>query len=741
MASPRPTSLTATAAMSELPGRLEALARRLRLARWIEPAAGLLALLVALASWRAFAARNPADPLLSPPVIAGFVVANLICGILLLVLIGRRLALRRAAASPLGGRGRLHVQLVGLFSLTASIPVLLVAIFASLLFQSGVEFWYSDRARTMLENANLLAGSSYNTNVADVRQETETMARDLRAFLNEADYNAPGFSEAFSLQVYRRELSEAGIFRRNAGTVQSLSLVDPYKRDLENTVTLPALRRIDQQRQPLVTDDGTRIWTIVPMPEASDIYVYGARVLNPALLAQKARAVEVVRDYRALVERSRTLQVRFNLALIVLSLMIMAAIVWIALQLADRLIRPVSELVDATRRITAGELSARVPVSGSDSEIALLGTAFNRMTGRLEEQTRELVQANTALDQRNALMQAVLTGVTAAVVSLDAARRVQLMNRIARELFGAADLDDGPALADVSPELDAFVVGPAASAILELPVGATRRTVAANKVRDGAGWVLTFDDITDRLADQRRAAWADVARRIAHEIKNPLTPIQLAAERLNRRYGRNLPPEDTTFAQLTDTIRRQVGDLRRMIDEFSSFARMPKPVFREESLTELIRQSVFLQEIAHPEIAWRWGTRDEVRMVCDGRQIGQAMTNVLKNAAEAIGRLPDSATERSVTVAVSAQEGIASVQVTDSGPGLPADRTDLMEPYVTTHAKGTGLGLPIVKKIVEEHGGTMALVPAPGGGATVMLRFDLDALASQSADGLHEQAA
>ncbi len=731
----------ASHAILGLPTRLEAFAERIRLTRWIEPAAGLLAVAVALASWRVFAARDPSDPLLSPPVITGFVVANLICGILLLVLVGRRLALRRAAASPLGGRGRLHVQLVGLFSLTASVPVLLVAIFASLLFQNGVEFWYSDRARTMLENANLLAGSSYNTNVADVRQETETMARDLRAFLNEADYNAPGFSEAFSLQVYRRELSEAGIFRRVGGTVQSLSLVDPYNRDLDDTVTPAALGRIDRRGQPAVTDDGVRISTIVPMPEAKDIYVYGARVLNPALLAQKARAAEVVRDYRALVERSRVLQVRFNLALIVLSLLIMAGIVWIALQLADRLVRPVSELVDATRRVTAGELSARVPESGSENEIALLGHAFNRMTGRLEEQTRELVQANTALDGRNALMQAVLTGVTAGVVSLDAERRIQLMNRIARELFGMTDLGDHPSLAEVSAELDGFVGGPAASAILELPVGTGRRTVAANKVRDGAGWVLTFDDVTERLADQRRAAWADVARRIAHEIKNPLTPIQLAAERLNRRYGRTLPADDTVFAQLTDTIKRQVGDLRRMIDEFSSFARMPKPVFRDESLTELVRQAVFLQEIAHPEIGWRWGARDEVRMICDGRQIGQAMTNILKNAVEAIGRLPDDAGERTVTVAVSAAEGVATVRVADSGPGLPDGRDDLMEPYVTTHAKGTGLGLPIVKKIVEEHAGTMTLAAAQDGGAAVTLRFDLDALASQATDDRRDVAA
>ena len=709
--------------------RLEAFAARIRLTRWVEPAAVALAIAVALASWRVFDGRDGTDALLSPTVIAGFVVANLICGTLLLVLVGRRLALKRAAASPIGGRGRLHVQLVGLFSLIASVPVLLVAIFASILFQSGVEFWFSDRARTMLENANGLASAAYDTNVTDVEQETEVMAGDLRALLDDTTYNTPTFSEQFALQLYRRELSEGGLYRINGDEVQSLSLVNPYRRDLERAVALKTLQRVGESGRPVVTDDGERIATITRMPESSDLYVYAAKVLNPELMAQKEKAVEVVRDYRALVDRSRTLQVRFNLALILLSLLIMAGVVWLALTMADRLLRPVGELVDATRRITAGELSARVPDSGSDNEIALLGQAFNRMTGRLEEQTRELVDTNAALDGRNTLMQAVLTGVTAGVMSLDAAGRVQLMNRIAREFFQVPADTAHPQLAAVSRELSDFVTGPASAAILEVSSGAGRRTLAANKVRDGSGWVLTFDDVTERLADQRRAAWADVARRIAHEIKNPLTPIQLAAERLNRRYGSKLPEDDTTFAQLTGTIKRQVGDLRRMIDEFSAFARMPKPVFREDSLTELVRQAVFLQEIAHPEIRWVWSARDEVLMVCDGRQIGQALTNLLKNAVEAIER-GGAVGEPTITVGVRVAEDEAIVAIADSGPGLPQGRTDLVDPYVTTHADGTGLGLAIVKKIVEEHHGALTLAPAPDGGALVRLRFDLVALAA-----------
>jgi two-component system nitrogen regulation sensor histidine kinase NtrY len=406
--------------------------------------------------------------------------------------------------------------------------------------------------------------------------------------------------------------------------------------------------------------------------------------------------------------------------------------VWIALAVADRLVAPVALLVDAARRVERGDLTARVPDTRERDEVGTLSNAFNRMTARLQEQNGALVTANDQLDARRALIEAVMAGVSAGVIATGVDRVIRIANTSASGLLGAgADGLAGRKLVEVAPELDALLDTVEREAIVELSgANAERRTLAVRIVRTGAGPILTFDDITQQLLDQRRAAWADVARRIAHEIKNPLTPIQLAAERLQRRYGSKIDPEDTTFARLTETIVRQVGDLRRMVDEFSSFARMPKPVFRTDSLVDVARQAVFLHEVAHPGITFTLDVDHAPDpVVIDRRQLGQALTNIVKNAVEAIDFRGE--VGGSVCMTVGGQgTRTATIVVADNGIGLPADRDRIMEPYVTTRARGTGLGLAIVKKIVEEHFGTIAFADRPGGGTIATMAFDLGLLAS-----------
>jgi two-component system nitrogen regulation sensor histidine kinase NtrY len=422
------------------------------------------------------------------------------------------------------------------------------------------------------------------------------------------------------------------------------------------------------------------------------------------------------------------LQVRFNAALLVVSLLIVAAAIWIALSVADRLVRPVSDLVLAARRVEAGDLSARVDAPRARDEVGTLASAFNRMTRKIQEQTG-------ALDSRRAFTEAVLSAVSAGVVSVDRDRRIRLINRSAETLLQTlGERPVGTALSMVSGELAGLLDGSDRDAVVQIASAGDPRTLAVRIVRTADGHVLTFDDITQQLADQRRAAWADVARRIAHEIKNPLTPIQLAAERLQRRYGQEVQSDAATFERLTATIVRQVGDLRRMVDEFSSFARMPKPEFRAESIGDIARQALFLHEVAHPGIAFSL-TGDEPfpTMVCDRRQLGQALTNVIKNAVEAIGQKPENAGVNNavgrVDMAIAASAGKLTLSITDDGIGLPADRERITEPYVTTRSRGTGLGLAIVKNIVEQHSGTIAFSDHPGGGSIVQLNFDLKALA------------
>jgi two-component system nitrogen regulation sensor histidine kinase NtrY len=677
--------------------------------------------------------------LLSPPLIALLLIANLIPAIVLMVLFSRRVAKARAARGGLGS-GRLHTRLVALFSVIAAVPTVLVAIFASLLFQSGLEFWFSDRARGMLENTVALARSTYDQEVQRVSNETVTMAGDVAGYLREVAIDDPRFAEAFARQVYVRNLSEAAII--NVGPdlqIRTQAVVNPYDRPFERIVTPKAIAEL--KGKPSVSiNSSDRVGSLAPLNVGEGNYIYSARVFDPQFREQISRADDVLGDYRALLARSRTNQLRFNGALLAGALVIVGLAIFIALEIADRLVRPVGQLVTAAGRVEEGDFSTRVPIAHSDDEIATLGTAFNRMTGRLQEQTGALMAANSQLDTRRAFIEAVLSSVTAGVIALDADKRVLLTNRSAEALLhqGEGRLE-GTALATLSADLDEFMSGDQREADVLVRVGSGQRTLAVKRVRYQDGSVLTFDDITDQLSDQRRAAWSDIARRIAHEIKNPLTPIQLAAERLQRRYGKEIASDPETFERLTGTIVRQVGDLRKMVDEFSDFARMPKPVFRDENVHDIARAALFLHEVAHPGVSFSIDPRmEEIRMVCDRRQLSQALTNVVKNAVEAIearrSRGEVSPDGDRVDLRLCRKDEQLVIEVTDTGIGLPEERERLTEPYMTTRVRGTGLGLAIVKKIVEEHMGEIAFLDRPGGGSHVRIAFDAERLAAMATD-------
>ena len=705
--------------------------------------------LAAMMAFSIWLLRRSAEPgtLLKPPLIALLLIANLLPAIALMVLYSRKVAVRRAEQGGLGS-GRLHIRLVALFSAIAAIPTVLVAIFASLLFQSGLEFWFSNRARNMLESTVQVASASYQREVDRVANETVTASADLADYLRKTTLEDPRFQEAFARnQVLNRNLSEAIIFTYGKDRqIRTIALVDPYDRPLERDIPPSAIVAL-QRQQVVPINSSDRIGAVTRLDFGPDSYLYAARVFDPQFRRQIGQSNAVLRDYHTLLARSRVNQLRFNAALLLGALVIVGLSILTALRLADRLVRPVGELVAAAGRIEAGDFTARVPISTTEDEVQTLATAFNRMTGRLEEQTNALRAANTQLDTRRAFIEAVLSSVTAGVVAVDSGFRVRLLNRSAETLLHKGEGEiEGRELGSVSPELDEFMRGEQSEANVLLAAGGAQRTLAVKRVRYRDGSVLTFDDITDQLSDQRRAAWSDIARRIAHEIKNPLTPIQLAAERLQRRFGDEVSSDKDTFERLTATIVRQVGDLRRMVDEFSNFARMPKPVFRDENVHEIARQALFLHEVAHPAISFALDPLDgEFRMVCDRRQLAQALTNVVKNGVEAIegrkSRGEHSLAGDRIELRLHEEEAHLVIDVLDTGVGLPEDRERLTEPYMTTRIRGTGLGLAIVKKIVEEHMGEIAFLDRPGGGSHVRIVFDTAKLAAlatnaaQSASG------
>jgi two-component system, NtrC family, nitrogen regulation sensor histidine kinase NtrY len=698
---------------------------------------GCVAALALMAIITAFVliGQSPQEEPLSPAAAAALLIANLVPATTLLMLLGRRLALRRAPAVTEEGRGQLHIRLVAIFSLLAAVPALLLAVFASVLFQSGVQFWSSDSARSMLENSGALAKGYYEEKAAEIKDDVGVMAGDIRYYLTRAAPQDPNFLEAYTNQVLGRKLSESAIVEMGTGGVQNtIALVAPEGR--KEWISPANLKRLQAGETVVVSVAPDRIEAMTQLADKQPVYLYASRAITLPSFGLGEKAQAVLEDYRSMVSRSRNLQFQFNALLYFVSLVIIGLAVWIALLVADRLVKPVNNLVLAAQRISEGDLTARVDDDDvRNDEVGFLAQSFNRMTERLESQTSNLLSANRQLEDRSAFIETILESVSAAVLSTDGDGKIRLANGIAEQLLHApADGLSGQSLKNAAPFLSELVEQRRNQAIVQVGDGTEPQTLAVKIAPLDVGQVITFEDITQQLTDQRQAAWADVARRIAHEIKNPLTPIQLAAERLQRRFGKQIGDGADIFSQLTGTIVRQVGDLRNIVDEFSSFARMPKPVFRDESLSDIVGHSVFLFQVAHSEITFDFaGPKEAPELPCDRRQIGQAVTNILKNAAEAIEARPEGSDPGKIDVSIVESSGKLDVVVRDNGVGLPEAKERLVEPYVTTRASGSGLGLAIVKKIVEEHQGEIMFEDAPDGGAQVTLRFFPERLVLASA--------
>jgi two-component system nitrogen regulation sensor histidine kinase NtrY len=476
-------------------------------------------------------------------------------------------------------------------------------------------------------------------------------------------------------------------------------------------------------------------------------------LVDPRVLAHMDDSRAAAQVYTELEGRRADLQISFTLIFGVVALLLLLAAVWGGLDFATYLTQPIGKLIDASERVGAGDLAARVDISEGRDEIGSLSRSFNRMTSKLESQQRELLEANRQIDSRRRFIEAVLAGVSSGVVGLDQKGRITHTNGRACSLLSAPEATlQGQDLSSSLPEM-AELLGQAR----RRPHSIAERQITLDQDEGGAqtlfvrvapeldsdriiGFVVTLDDITELLAAQRKAAWADVARRIAHEIKNPLTPIQLSAERLKRKYLSQIENDPQTFQICTDTIVRHVNDIGRMVDEFSSFARLPQPVMQEQDLVGLIDQSIFLQRNAHPSVNFTFERPDHpVVVACDSQQIGRALTNLLQNAIDAIDWRDlggaDPLPPGQITLQVVEEASTTSITVEDNGPGLPkADRNRLTEPYVTTREHGTGLGLAIVKKIMEDHGGDLRLEDSPAGGAKVALVFQLAEEPTASSD-------
>ncbi len=733
-----------------IPRRVRRWAGRVNLWPKLEIGSALLAIVFGAASYAVLAGYGVALGF-TPPAISLLIVMTLLPIMALIVLIARRIVI--LVGNKREGRvgARLHLRLVALFAGVAALPTLLVVAFAVVLFQYGVQFWFSGRVQDVLVNADRVSQAYVVENQARLKSDLPKMVGDLRDFSTTYRIEGPEFQNYLVFQAQGRNLTSAGVFLAMPHGPRWLATTTPESRPPTMLLTRADIDQADHLPVLLLPTGSGHVAAIARLNARIPLYLYASRG-DPKVIAQATLSRSALNDYKRLIAKSRQLQFRFNLLLGVVSLLLLAGAIWAALRLATQLVTPIGRLALAAERVGEGDLTARVPVAGAPDEIASLARAFNRMTAQLGVQQRALLQAGEQIDRRRQLTEAVLAGVSAGVLSVDGAGVVRMLNGSAATLLQLSPEEAvGTPLETLVPELAAVLDGgiaPGARGEVTIVRNGETQTLAVQVVRPGGapggertGAVVTFDDISAQLADQRRAAWADVARRIAHEIKNPLTPIQLSAERLQRKYGAEIASDPETFAQLTGTIVRQVGDLRRMVDEFSAFARMPAPLFAPAAPIELAQQALLLQEVAHPRIAFALDAPPAISpLVCDRGQIARALTNLLQNAAEAVAaRMERDGKTGEVGLALVPGPGTLAIVVTDNGVGLPAaERNRLTEPYVTTRARGTGLGLAIVKKIVEDHDGTLELADAPGtgtgtGGAIVTVRLDTAALAARLA--------
>jgi two-component system nitrogen regulation sensor histidine kinase NtrY len=658
-------------------------------------------------------------------------------------LIARRLVILWAAHKKGLAGSHLHARLVALFSIVAVTPTIVIATFSVLLFDFGLQGWFSERVRTAVTESREVARSYLEEHKQTINADALAMAQDLNRQGLSLSLNPQLFNQVLTAQAALRSLTEAVVFD-SAGRVlgrAGFSLLLDFDPEIPDW----AMQRAgDGEVVILTAETDDRVRALLRLDNFTNAFLYVGRLIEPRVLGHIESTESAVKAYEELEGKRSDLQVTFALIFVVVSLMLLLAAIWVGLAFATRLSRPIGGLIDAAERVASGDLTARVDPAESLDEIDTLAKAFNRMTGELESQRHELLDANRQLDLRSRFIEAVLGGVSAGVIGLNRAGEITLPNRSACDLLDMTEADlRGRKLVRVVPEMAELLqkVRRRPQRLVEHTVGLERgeaprrllvRIAAETDAGSIIGFVVTFDDITELLSAQRKAAWADVARRIAHEIKNPLTPIQLSAERLKRKYLAEIRSDPVTFENCTNMIVRHVSDIGRMVDEFSAFARMPAPVMAEENLVALMREAMFLQQSAHPDIAFSLETPEgPVVANCDREQIGRALTNLLQNAVDALaGRAGDDGAtlpQGRVALRLIEQSGAPMIEIEDNGPGLPRrDRHRLTEPYVTTRVQGTGLGLAIVKKIMEDHGGDLILADGRDGGARVRLLFGTD---------------
>ena len=723
---------------------------------FLGPFAVGLALLSAAVTFLVLTGLTPILP--THEVVVTVLLANAATALILLAVIGREVLLIVQARRRGRAGARLHVRIVGLFSVISAVPAILVAIVASITLDRGLDRWFSSRTQALINNSLTVAEVYFREHAATIRNDIMAMAIDLSRAKPLFEQDRARFRQYLTLQAVGRGLPNVIIIRSDLSVIERTEDQKAGQHEVQPPAAGALADVGESEPQVALLTEAKTVAAVIKLRGYDDAYLYVSRPIDPRVAEQLEATQASVAEYASLQERRVGVQVAFALMYTVIALIVLLSAVWIGLNFAKSLVAPIRRLIGAADEVSTGNLFVQVPVRPGEGDLAQLGETFNKMTQELRTQRDDLMRAHNLIDSRRRFTEAVLAGASAGVIGVDPDGKISILNRSAEKLIGHIESDAlGRPLAEVVPEL-AELFAEARSGFQRLVQGLVminrggrerNLSVRVTTEQSGAaqhGFVITLDDITDLVTAQRTSAWADVARRIAHEIKNPLTPIQLSAERLRRKYGAAIHDDKAVFEQCSDTIVRQVEDIKRMVDEFSKFARMPKAVMTGEDVADTVRQVVFLMRVGNADIDIAVETPEgPLPAEFDRRLISQGLTNIIKNATEAIAAVPPAELDRGrIQVKVARDGGDIIVDVFDNGIGLPKDnRNRLLEPYVTTREKGTGLGLAIVGRILEEHGGSIELNDLPKGmfggrGAWARLRFAAAHVAAKAEEPVQE---
>jgi two-component system nitrogen regulation sensor histidine kinase NtrY len=711
-----------------------------RLTTRLGPVVVVLALATALSSFLIFAGFTPITPTNS--VLFSLFAVNIL-GILLVLgfVVAEAYAIYRARRAGAAG-AQLHVRIVGLFSIIAVVPAVLMAWVGSVTLDRSLNPSFMRDGRGFVANTVEAARLFGEAQCRALLQEARLTASDLDRAKLMFELDRPLFREFFSSRARFLGFTAAALLEPDGTIIEQIetnstianAVVRPEKTDFEDATKNEPLC--------LILDEGRTFVALRTLTSFKDTFLYVARPVDPFTVEFPREAAKLVALYDGFDSHRQSIQIAFATVFVLIGLIMLLSATWLGLSFANSLVAPIRRLIAANNEVSSGNLEVQVAVDTSEGDLANLGETFNKMTSELKLQQRRLVAASNLIDERRRFTEAVLSGVPVAVIGVGAKGEITVMNPSAERLVprdgeGAEGLV-GRALDSVLPEIAAVHADARSShsrwvqGQISLTRGGLQRLFNVSITREPTeggdkSFIVTLDDITDLVSAQRTAAWADVARRIAHEIRNPLTPIQLSAERIKRKYGKLITQDRDVFDQCTDTIVRQVDDIKRMVDEFSAFARMPKARLELDDLTDCLRRALFTMRVTYPDIDFVENLPEEVIVVrFDRRLISQALTNIMKNAAEGIAAVEaDDGTKGEIAVSLGVGGGTVAIDVIDNGKGFPReDRQRLLEPYMTTRAEGTGLGLPIVVKILTDHGGGLELRDKPTGrGAWVRLFF------------------